>query len=242
MSFGWRARIGFISPGTSGVHTSSLEMEMIAPEGVLFINKFLDGPKSLSLEHLVEMLPQVEPAARSIAKNANVDLILMGGAPLVLANGATKLIRMIEDAARIPATTNITGMVNGLRRLDMHKLVVLAPYYGEHLVDMVRDFLEGEGFEIVSMVGGAGVEFGKHKELSQYQTYRAAKRAFLDAPAADGLVIVGGGAPLHEIIDILEVDIGKPVIANNFASLWNALDMANVRQPISGYGTLLTLL
>jgi maleate cis-trans isomerase len=53
-------------------------------------------------------------------------------------------------------------------------------------------------------------------------------------------VLVGGGAPLHEVIDVLETDIGKPVIANNFAALWNALAMAHVREPIEGYGVLLT--
>jgi maleate cis-trans isomerase len=36
-------------------------------------------------------------------------------------------------------------------------------------------------------------------------------------------------------------DIGKPVIAHNFAAAWNALSMAYVRQPTTGYGRLLTI-
>ena len=90
-------------------------------------------------------------------------------------------------------------------------------------------------------MGGANVDFGRHKEISQQQTYRSAKKAFLDTPGAEALVIVGGGAPLHEIIGTLETDIAAPVVANNFAALWNAIAMAHVREPIHGYGSLLTL-
>ncbi|HEY3522351.1 MAG TPA: hypothetical protein VGK63_01495, partial [Candidatus Limnocylindrales bacterium] len=97
-----------------------------------------------------------------------------------------------------------------------------------------------EGIEIVSMLGGSGVDFGRHKEVSPQQTYRSAKRAFLAAKGAEALVIVGGGAPLHEVIGVLEQDIDAPVIANNFAALWNALAMAHVREPVEGYGVLLT--
>ncbi len=58
---------------------------------------------------------------------------------------------------------------------------------------------------------------------------------------ADGLLIAGGGTPVYEIVEALEMDIGKPVVAHNFAAAWNALSMAHVRQPIRGYGRLLTM-
>lgn len=238
--FGWRARIGFISPGTSPIHTSAIEMEMAAPDGVLFIDTFLNGPKSLSVEHCRELLPQFAPAARTLTEKSNLDLIVLGGAPVCLANGPKKLVEIVEATANVPTTTNVDALVNALGRLDIHKVVVLTPYYGPEMVALVREFIEGAGFEIVAMVSG-DVEFGKHKERSQFQNYRMAKRAFLDAPPADGLLIVGGGTPLHSIIQTLETDIGKPVVANNFASLWNALTLAHVREPIAGYGKLLTL-
>jgi maleate cis-trans isomerase len=238
--FGWRARIGLVSPGTSGVHTSALEMEMLAPEGVLFVSRFLDGPRSLGLDDLRAMLPQIGPAAQAIAATPDVDVVLAAGAPIVLANGPQRVIDTITEATGLPATTNVSSIVAGLRRLGLGRVVVVTPYYPDEVVELVREFLEAEGVEIVSMLGGSGVDFGRHKDVSPQQTYRSAKRAFLSAGNADGLVLVGGGAPLHEVIDVLETDIGKPVIANNFAALWNALAMAHVREPIEGYGVLLT--
>jgi maleate isomerase len=237
--FGWRARIGFISPNPGGLPGSLLEMERIAPEGVAFLTRFIDGPKSLGTQDLLEIYPQIEPLAKSLVKKAELDIILMAGAPLVLANGPDKVAKMLTEATGLPATTNVAGLVNGMQRLDMHKIVVVTPYYPQSTVDLVQTYFTETGFEIVNMVSGTGT-LGTTHELSQESTYRLAKKAILDNPSADGLLIVGGGAPLYDVIEILETDTGKPVVSNNFASLWNALTLANVREPIYGYGQLLT--
>lgn len=239
--FGWRARIGLVSPGTSGIHTTAIELEMLAPEGVLLVSRFLDGPRSLALADLRAMQPQIESAARELAALEHLDVILVAGAPIVLANGSAAIIAMIEKATGRPATTNVAAIAHGLRRLGVARVVLVTPYYPQEVVDLVQAFLEGEGIEIVSLVGGPSVDFGRHKDISPQQTYRTAKQAILAAPSAEGLVIVGGGAPLHEVIGVLETDTGKPVVANNFAAMWDALTLANVREPIPGYGRLLTL-
>lgn len=238
--FGWRARIGFISPTPGGVPTSLVEMEMAAPEGVAFVPYFLDGPASLDLDVLTGMGPQIELASRAVTAKGGIDLLLMGGAPVVLANGADKCVRQMEGAGGVPATTNVHGLVNGLRRLGANRIVVVAPYYPEHLMTMVQEHLEASGLELLAVLGGAGVDFKKHKEHRPEDTYRQAKAAMIAAPEAEALVLVGGGAPTHTILQILETDIGRPVVANNLASLWNALTMVSVRQPIAGYGKLLT--
>ena len=237
--FGWRAKIGFISPNPGGLPGSLLEMERIAPDGVAFLTRYLDGPKSLATPHLTEMLPQIEPLARRLVQKADIDIALMAGAPVVLANGPERVAQILHEATGVPATTNVAGLVNGMRRLDMQKVVVVTPYYPESAVELVRNYLHETGFEIVALVGGEGT-LGTMHELSQEATYRMAKKAMLANPSADGILLVGGGAPLYNMIEFIETDTGKPVVANNFASLWNALTLANVRTPIRGYGKLLT--
>lgn len=240
MTFGWRARIGFISPLRHRIHTSALEMQMVAPEGVLIHSAYLDGPKSLAMDHLREVLPQVGQAVEELTSETDMDIILMGGAPICLANGSDELITIMQQTVDRPATTVVAGLVNGLRRLDAHKVVAVTPYYPAELAEMLRSFLTDSGFDVVSLVRGEDIEFSEHKNISQYDIYRLAKNAFLRGPKADALVLVGGGAPIHGVLEVLETDIGKPVITNNFASLWNALNMVNVRQPIEGYGKLLS--
>jgi maleate isomerase len=41
------------------------------------------------------------------------------------------------------------------------------------------------------------------------------------------------------VLDPLEQDLGKPVVSSVQASLWRALRLAGVRQPIDGFGRLL---
>jgi maleate cis-trans isomerase len=188
------------------------------------------------------MAPQVGPAAKQLAASASLDVIVMGGAPVVLANGPDDLIAALQEGSGVPSTTNVDGIVKGLARLGISRVVVMAPYYPDHLLELTRSHLTSKGLEVVSLVSGGDIPFETHKNVRDIDTYRAAKKAFLATPGAEGLVIVGGGAPLSAVIGILETDIAAPVVANNFASLWNALDMVSVRTPIEGYGRLLTLL
>ena len=66
------------------------------------------------------------------------------------------------------------------------------------------------------------------------------KTAFYKAPQVDGPLIAGGGAPVYAIVDTLDMDFGKPVVAHHCASVWQALRLTRVQQPIQGYGRLLT--
>jgi maleate cis-trans isomerase len=47
--------------------------------------------------------------------------------------------------------------------------------------------------------------------------------------------------PTLPVLEMLEQDLGKPVLSSASAMMWHALRLADVRQPISGYGRLLTL-
>jgi hypothetical protein len=56
---------------------------------------------------------------------------------------------------------------------------------------------------------------------------------------ADGVLIAGTGFRCVGIVDALEQDLRRPVIAANQASLWHCLRLSGVCTPISGYGNLL---
>jgi maleate cis-trans isomerase len=237
--YGWRARIGFLSPAPGGLPTSLLEMQQAAPDGVEFLSQMLDGPRSLELADLAAMRPQIGPAAARLAAITELDLVLMAGAPIVLGVGPAEVITLMRDAAKVPATTNVEGIVRAIRRLGLGRVTVLAPYYPQHLVDLFERHLRDEGVDL-HLVPPGEVAFRQHKDQSPEASYRRAKMAFLAAPPSDGLVVLGGGTPLQSILQALETDIGAPVIANNQANLWNALTMVHVREPIPGMGVLLT--
>ena len=55
------------------------------------------------------------------------------------------------------------------------------------------------------------------------------------------MLLSGTGLPTAGVLEMLEQDLGKPVISSVQASLWRALRLAGVRQTVAGHGRLLRL-
>jgi len=51
----------------------------------------------------------------------------------------------------------------------------------------------------------------------------------------------GTGMPSLPVLAMLEQDLRKPVISSASAMMWQALRLAGIKQPVPGYGRLLTL-
>ena len=57
--------------------------------------------------------------------------------------------------------------------------------------------------------------------------------------SADGLFISCMNFDALPAVQALEDQIGKPVVTSHSATLWRALALADIREPIRGYGRLL---
>ena len=56
----------------------------------------------------------------------------------------------------------------------------------------------------------------------------------------DAVVIVGTNLPMARVAAVAEFWLGKPVIALNTATYWHALRTCGVKDPLSGFGRLLS--
>jgi maleate isomerase len=56
---------------------------------------------------------------------------------------------------------------------------------------------------------------------------------------AEALVEVGTGLPVLHLVDELERDLARPVVACNAASYWQALRELGIQDSIRGFGRLL---
>ena len=93
------------------------------------------------------------------------------------------------------------------------------------------------GFTVVQGQNLAGVT-NIYDETAE-RAYRLARS--IDTPEAQAVFLTGTGMPTLPVLDMLEADLGKPVISSASAMMWHALRRCGVRQPIAGYGRLLTL-
>ena len=181
---------------------------------------------------------ELESESRKLG-DAEVDVIVFAATAPTLANGMgydRELIKRMEDASGRPATTAATAFVDALTRLAAKKIAIAAPWSKTMDKPMVA-FMQASGFEVVnSEVAGyvASIELGRTGPQAAYALGRRA-----DRPDADAIIMPGGNWPAMSMVEKLERELGKPVLANNAVSLWAGLRLLKRSDSIGGYGRLL---
>ena len=86
---------------------------------------------------------------------------------------------------------------------------------------------------------GIKVDFDKVQQLSAEQVYAFVKQTFLKHRKADAIYLLGTGWRVLPVIDLLEQDLGVPVVHPVPARCWEMQLRLTIHQPVTGYGRLL---
>jgi maleate isomerase len=235
--YGWRARIGRISPSPETVGAEEWRRSM--PDGVCLVET-RTLIHDVTVEGLSETVTQVERAALELA-SAEVDIILQAGTAIAFFRGFghdQELSRRIMAVTGIKATTSLTAVVEALRALKAQRLAIATSYLPEIDARLV-DVLQQSGFQVATIRGMGlkkSIDMGK---VAPDETYRLAKEVARAAPDAEGILISCGNLRTFEAIEPLETDTGLPVITSNQAGLWHALRLVGVKDRLPGLGRLL---
>jgi maleate isomerase len=124
--------------------------------------------------------------------------------------------------------------VAALKTLSIGKVALGTPY-GDDLTGLCRSFLESEGFEVLNTIGLDNVN--ELRSSSVELAYQLARD--VDSREADGVFISCTDFPTFEVIDILEADLGKPVVTANAASFWHSIRVLGIQSRFHGHGMLL---
>jgi len=146
------------------------------------------------------------------------------------------LLGRLSAATGTRVTTAFASVAAALQRLGARRIALGAPYARETMLQG-KAHLETHGFEVVSFDNLPGVT-NIYDETAE-RAYRLARG--IDSPEAQAVFLTGTGLPTLPVLEGLEQDLGKPVISSASAMMWHALRLAGVKQPIPGYGRLLTL-
>jgi maleate isomerase len=233
--YGWRARMGLLLPSANVVVEP--EFNKILPKGVS-----IHGARMYielgTVEGLKMMEKDVEKAVREVGSvNPNcIAYCCTSGSFYKGKRGDEEIIERIQTIANVPATTTSTSSVLALKEQKLSKISIVTPYLKE-VNERARKFFEEHGFKVVNI---KGMEIEKAVEIgsvSPFKVYRFAKESFNGD--ADGLFISCTNLRTFDVIELLEKDIGKPVVTANQATLWRSLKIAGVNETIKGYGELL---
>ena len=238
---GWRARLGFLLP--PGNPTVETEMIALMPQGVsLHFHRMAasGAPGSLegqdertrmmvdNIDSSIELLAMVNPAVIVVAHTATS--YYLGR------EGEADLISRLQKSTGTRVITAFGSVLAALQRLNVRRLALGTPYSAE-TTRQGKTHLEAHGLEIVEFANLPGVT-NIYDETPE-RAYRLAR--MVDRMDADAVFLSGTGMPTLPVLEMLEHDLGKPVISSASAMMWRALRLARVGQPIQGYGRLLTL-
>ena len=106
----------------------------------------------------------------------------------------------------------------------------------------LRAFLEEADFQVLAVEGLRQRYNWDIARMPPAAAYTLTKEVARKVKDADGILTCSGALRTFEVIDLLERDLGLPVVTSNQAGLWAGLRLGGVRETVRGFGSLLTTL
>lgn len=235
---GWRARLGVLVPSANIVMEP--DMYRMIPEGVSvhFARVWITEDSPEELEGMINYVPRCcEELSHGL-----MDVYGFGCTSGSLLGGPgydRKIIQIMEDKTGKPATTTSTSVLEAFRDLGINRVSVATPYE-DWLNEKERVFFEENGIKVLTLKGIGIRNIEGIASQTPGSIYRLARE--VDHPEAQAVFISCTDFRAAEVLDIIETDLGKPAISSNQATLWAMLKLAGAREPVKGFGTLLTRL
>jgi maleate isomerase len=238
---GWRARLGFLLP--PGNPTVEPEMIALAPQGVsVHFHRMTARGATGSLEGQDErngmMVDNIEGSIELLAMvNPDVIVIAHTATSYYLGRqGEADLLARLQSLTGKRVVTAFGSVARALQRLEVGRVAFATPYSPATTLQG-KAHLEAHGFEVVNFANLEGVT-NIYDETAE-RAYRLAR--MVDREDAEAVFLSGTGMPSLPVLAMLEQDLRKPVISSASAMMWQALRLAGIKQPVPGYGRLLTL-
>ena len=236
----WRGLFGTIKPTRRpGVLE---ECVRLMPDGIGIVPILLDIQTGSKSEFTDAISHYEAPIARLAEQK--VDLIMPdGSAPFMLLgyDGERDLVRKWEKKYRTPIFTAGQNFARAMKALGCKRPINIAFTTWDD-GDLVARYFKPFGLTMTSREVFP-VEFQKVQSLPSKEVYAFIKRAFLarrKTEKIDGIFIQGGAWRILDILEILERDMGVPVIHQGPTIAWEVMRRLHVRAPMKGYGRLLS--
>ena len=241
-TLGYRKRIAIVVPSTNT--TVQPECEPLRPRGVTnHIGRSTIKERPLNteeafFEHMRDMRDGLGVAIDQIMTSAP-DHLIVGIALETFWGGvaaADKLQAEFAKRAGVAISMGSTAGVAALKAFGAKRIAVLTPHQprGD---EMVRLYLTEAGFEVVRLKGLACKSPRLIAQVTAGEIRDALKE--LDGPDVDSILLVGTALQAAAIAAEAEHWFGKPVLAINTVTYWDALRRSGIEDRVYGHGRIL---
>ena len=237
--FGARKRIGYISP--SVLEVVPYDFYRFAPEGIGLVGVTCNID-DWTEPHFERALAEVKDAASYLGAR-KVDFVVHGGGPLVVTRGKgyeDLIVKDIETAARVPATTGVRSGMAALRHMGARRIAIASPYPERHNVAL-GGYLAAQGFEIAH-AEGKDLPFKDMQNLPPSDIHAFASGVLDRAGQVDALYLPCPQWQAAQVVDALERERSLSVVAYTHAQFFVAFRALGITDSIRGHGRLLASL
>jgi maleate isomerase len=237
-----RAQFGLILPSTNTVVEA--EFNWMRVEGVswhtgrIFIpNPVLDDDASF-VAFLESLRTEIGSAVKGVM-TAKPDYLVMGMSAETFwggKEGAEEFKKWMQDLSGLDVTTGAAACKAALDTYGAKRIGVITPYQpvGDQ---QVVDFFTQMGYEVVAIHGLKCDTATSIGDVTPDEI-KAAFRA-VDGADVDLLIQAGTNLPAARVAAEMEVELGKPVIAINTATVWHAYRTNGIDDRLEGFGSLM---
>jgi arylmalonate decarboxylase len=237
-SYGYRARIGSISPAAIS-EVKPFEFYQAAPPGTTLAFAELTITE-MDESQIPRAIAGIVDAAVALARTA-VDFIVIAGTPLVVMRPpefeAEIVAEVVAKVAPIPVTTSQAMEVAALRHLGLNRIVIGSPW-NEKINTPLGAYMERAGFDVVD-VRGAAIPMKDRGLLGNDAAANLGRELLRDHPEADGLYLACPNWPTLFAAVALEQEFDKPVLSPLAAFIWYPLTELDRFEPVADRGRLL---
>lgn len=224
-----RAIIGVMTPAMNTVVQP--ELELLRPNGVTNqMQRFRLGGNQISddLFEEAEKLMDVKPKALAIGLTTDAG-----------ANGVQKLeacCQELADSIGVPVCNASIATQEGLRKIGAKRIAVLTPFNAE-VDQVVKSNFELGGFEVVAIKGTQAPSLPEICETPLQKIRELIGE--LAQSECDAIAQIGTALPVVSLIEEMEQETQKTLVACNAAVYWQALRESGIQDSVPGFGTLL---
>ena len=237
-----RAQFGLILPSTNTVVEA--EFNWMRVPGVSWHTGriFIPNPElndDASFVAFLESLREEIGAAVKGVMTAKPDYLVMGMSAETFwggKEGAAGFMKWMNDLSGLEVTTGAAACKAALDAYGAKRIGVITPYQpvGDQ---QVVDFFTQMGYEVTAIHGlkcDSATSIGDVTPEEIKAAFRAVNGADVDL-----LIQAGTNLPASIVAAEMEVELGKPVLAINTATVWHAYRTNGIDDQIEGFGSLL---
>ncbi|MNF88681.1 Maleate isomerase [compost metagenome] len=146
--------------------------------------------------------------------------------------------RTVENGGAAPVVTSAGALVEGIKALGAKKVSILTPYM-KPLTQLVIDYIENEGIEVVDSISleiPDNLEVANRSPLAPVEITKKLKTTGVDAIVASACVQM----PSLQSIQLIEDREGIPVLSSSVATTYMMLRKLGLPTRVDGFGELLS--